>query len=261
MKRLLVFSAHAADFCSRAGGLIALSVRAGHSVHVVDLTYGERGESEDYWARASQATEEECKKTRHSEASEAASILGATIEFLNYGDYPLEIGPSRLEHLAQIVRLQHPDAVLTHWNQDPYNVDHEVAARAVSRAITMAAVPGFSPATPRLFAPPLFSFEPTVPRNDDTGFRPTHYVAIDGVFDLKMDALSRLRSQSKLPAMYKQWAEYRGAQARQWHKQPVRYAEAYVRHSASVVTSLFEGSDHSLTSTHLPKDVSCDSTQ
>jgi hypothetical protein len=35
---LVVFSAHAADFCSRAGGMIALDARA--PVHVVDLTFG-----------------------------------------------------------------------------------------------------------------------------------------------------------------------------------------------------------------------------
>jgi 4-oxalomesaconate hydratase len=127
---------------------------------------------------------------------------------------------------------------VTHWNTDPYNVDHEVTARAVSRAITIAAVPGFDPDGGPLSAPPLFAFEPTLPRNDDTGFKPTHYVVIDDVFEQKMEALSRLRSQSKLVAMYTQWAAYRGAQARQWSGQPVRYAEAYVRHSAEVTRSL-----------------------
>jgi len=43
--RVMVFSAHAADFCSRAGGTILNYVRAGSKVRVIDLTYGERGES------------------------------------------------------------------------------------------------------------------------------------------------------------------------------------------------------------------------
>jgi 4-oxalomesaconate hydratase len=86
--------------------------------------------------------------------------------------------------------------------------------------------------------PPLFAFEPTLPRDDDTGFRPTHYVVIDDIFDVKMQALSCLRSQSRLSGMYTQWAEYRGAQARQWSGRPVRYAEAYVRRSAVVTKDL-----------------------
>jgi len=41
-QRVLVFSAHAADFCSRAGGTIARYVDAGSTVHVCDMTFGER---------------------------------------------------------------------------------------------------------------------------------------------------------------------------------------------------------------------------
>jgi 4-oxalomesaconate hydratase len=237
-RRMLVFSAHAADFCSRAGGLIALSAQAGVKVHVVDLTFGERGESEDYWSRTSGTSAAEAKQTRMAEAQEAAEVLGATIEFLDYGDYPLEIGRERLDHLARILRTRRPQTILTHWNYEPYNVDHEVTARAVARAATMAAIPGFEPESPSLFYPVLFAFEPTIPRNDDTGFRPTDFVVIDDVFDLKMQALSHLRSQRKLVRTYTQWAEYRGAQARQWTTEPVRYAEAFYRHTAQVSRAL-----------------------
>jgi 4-oxalomesaconate hydratase len=238
MADMVVFSAHAADFCSRAGGMIALSTRAGAKVHVVDLTYGERGESEDFWARTPAGTEEACKTVRRAEAEEAASVLGATIEFLEYGDYPLSMDRARLDRLASILRKHLPKAVVTHWNREPYNVDHEITANAVAQAMTIAAVAGFEPWSSTLWRPAHFAFEPTLPRTDDTGFRPNEYVAIDEVWDVKMDALSRLRSQSRLGAMYTQWAEYRGAQARQWSGTPVRYAEAYVRHSAIVCTGL-----------------------
>jgi 4-oxalomesaconate hydratase len=231
---MLVFSAHAADFCSRAGGAIALAARAGAAVHVVDLTFGERGESEDYWARGEGVSVAGAKAEREAEAREAAGVLGATIEFLDYGDYPLEIGAERLEHLARILRMRRPRVILTHWNADPHNVDHEVTARAVARAAAIAAAPGFDAATERLHPPPQFAFEPTVPRNDDTGFRPNHYVVIDEVFEQKLEALSRLRSQKKLVPMYTQWAEYRGAQARQCSGEAARYAEAYFRHTAAV---------------------------
>lgn len=231
---LIVFSAHAADYCSRAGGMIALSVQAGLAVHVVDLTYGERGESEDYWGRGSVSSLDEAKQVRRAEAQEAASILGATIEFLDFGDYPLEVGPDRLNLLASIIRSRRPGTVVTHWNRDPYNLDHEVTAHAVMRAASIAAVAGSDPATPPASYPAIYGFEPTIPRDDDTGFRPTHYVVIDEVFERKIQALSCLRSQTKLVKMYTQWGEYRGAQARQWCGNQVRFAEAYYRHTAAV---------------------------
>lgn len=47
--RLLVVSAHAADFVWRAGGYIALTTAAGGEAHVVCLSFGERGESQGAW--------------------------------------------------------------------------------------------------------------------------------------------------------------------------------------------------------------------
>ena len=63
-RRVLVFSAHAADFCSRAGGTIARLTEAGSSVHIVDFSYGERCESPALWARDPQPSIEEIKRLR-----------------------------------------------------------------------------------------------------------------------------------------------------------------------------------------------------
>ena len=100
---ILVFSAHTADFCSRSGGTLALNVRRGGTAHVVDVTFGERGESEDYWARTGAKSIDEAKRVRTQEAEEAAATLGATIEFLDYGDYPLILDRERLEALARLM--------------------------------------------------------------------------------------------------------------------------------------------------------------
>ncbi len=235
---VLVFSAHAADFCSRSGGAIALHVGRGAKVHVVDVTFGERGESEDYWAKPEPKSVQETKRVRAAEAEEAAGILGATIEFLDYGDYPLIVGQAQLEVIARIIRARRPGLILTHWKSDPYNLDHEVTASAVLRAATMAAIPGFDHEVGKVPYPYVFAFEPTIPRNDATGFSPDHYVDIGEVFDLKMTALRALRSQSKLVRFYTQWAEYRGFQAAQVSGRAIRYAEAFQRYTAVVDTSL-----------------------
>ena len=63
-QRVLVFSAHAADFCSRAGGTIMKFIEAGATVHVPDMTYGERCESTALWARDPKPTIEEVKARR-----------------------------------------------------------------------------------------------------------------------------------------------------------------------------------------------------
>jgi 4-oxalomesaconate hydratase len=240
-QNLLVFSAHAADFCSRCGGVIALHTSAGASAHVVDLTFGERGESEDYWSGSEPGSVEEVKEVRAEEARRAAAVLGATIQFLDFDDYPLEMNVGRLRRLAGILRERCPSIVLTHWKTDPYNVDHEIAASGVMRAATLAVAPGFDPSTRPVEYPQIFAFEPTVPRDDDTGFRPNYYIPIDSVFERKMDALQQLGSQKKLVEFYTQCGQARGWQARQWCGRPVRYAEAFYRHNAVVAPLLDPG--------------------
>jgi 4-oxalomesaconate hydratase len=235
---ILVFSAHSADYCSRAGGTLALHVKRGGAALVVDVTFGEQGESEDYWAQPGPRSVEESKRIRAAEAQEAAGILGVTIEFLDFGDYPLFLDKERVQAMARLIRANKPDIIITHWKSDPINGDHEVTAAGVLRAASLSYVPGFDHEVEKVPYPYIFGFEPSVPLNEMTGFHPDHYVAIDEVFDLKMKALRALRSQSKLVGFYTQWAEYRGFQARQTHGNRVRYAEAFQRYTAVVDTRL-----------------------
>ena len=46
-KKMLVVSAHAADYVWRAGGTIAKYIKHGAEVHLVVLSFGDRGESND----------------------------------------------------------------------------------------------------------------------------------------------------------------------------------------------------------------------
>ena len=50
-KKMLVVSAHAADYVWRAGGTIAKYIKGGAEVHVVVLSFGSRGESNDLWKK------------------------------------------------------------------------------------------------------------------------------------------------------------------------------------------------------------------
>ena len=87
-KSALVVSAHSADFVWRAGGAIALHAEQGYAMHVVCLSFGERGESAKLW-RKGEMTEAKVKDARREEAMAAAEILGASVEFFDIGDLSL----------------------------------------------------------------------------------------------------------------------------------------------------------------------------
>jgi 4-oxalomesaconate hydratase len=119
-RRLLVIGAHSADFVWRAAGTIALFTSQGGSATVVALSYGERGESGSLWKEPEQ-TEENVKRIRHEQASEAASIVGATFRCLDRGDYPLVISDAALQQLVALFRELRPDVVVTHTPREVSN--------------------------------------------------------------------------------------------------------------------------------------------
>lgn len=95
----LVSSAQAADFCSHSGRAITLCTARQDKGHVIDLTYGERGQSEDFWKGQGSKSTEGIKKLCRAEAEEAATVLGVSIEFMDYGNYPLFLNRKQLDVL------------------------------------------------------------------------------------------------------------------------------------------------------------------
>ena len=133
---LLVVSAHAGDFVWRAGGAIAAAALRGEKATVVCLSYGERGESASQWLAGKPL--DEIKEIRRAEAQAAADALGADIEFLDLGDYPLVESPEAVQRLVDVFRRVQPTVVLTHPLSDPYNGDHPAAARMALQARVLA---------------------------------------------------------------------------------------------------------------------------
>lgn len=154
MKRLLVVSAHAADFVWRAGGAIALTVSQGGEAFVVALSYGERGESGELWKEPGQ-TLERVKAIRHEEATRAAAILGAQLIPLDLGDYPLRVDDRVIDQLVDIMVEIAPDVLVTHTPRDPFNPDHPVAYEATERARQLATGSGVASAF-KTVRPPEF---------------------------------------------------------------------------------------------------------
>lgn len=207
----LVVSAHSADFVWRAGGAIAQHAAQGYAVHVVCLSYGERGESAKLW-RQGDMTEAKVKAARREEALAAAGILGATVEFFDIGDYPLRVDQDVLFRLADVFRQVRPAFVLTHSLHDPYNYDHPRAAHLAQEARIIAQAEGYRPGEQIIGAPPVYCFEPHQPEQCD--WKPDTFLDISAVWERKLAAIRCMAGQEHLWEYYTRVALQRGVQAK-----------------------------------------------
>jgi 4-oxalomesaconate hydratase len=207
---VLVISAHAGDFVWRAGGAMALASARGAAVTVVCLSYGERGESASAWREGRQL--DEIKDLRRAEASRAAAVLGASIEFMDAGDYPLRESADLVDAIVRCYRRVEPAVVLTHALADPYNPDHPAAARMALQARVLAQAIGYDAPGEPLGAPPVFLFEPHQPEQCD--FKPQVLLDITEVFDVKREAMECLQAQQHMWDYYTDLARRRGTQLR-----------------------------------------------
>jgi 4-oxalomesaconate hydratase len=214
---LLVVSAHAGDFVWRAGGAIAAATMRGERAVVVCLSYGERGESASQWLQGKSL--DEIKDIRRGEAEAAASALGAEVEFLDMGDYPLVESTDAVARLVDVFRRVQPTVVLTHALVDPYNGDHPAAARmalqarVLAQAIGVANSDGSFPTQDEIIgAPPVFFFEPH--QSEQSDFKPNVLLDITAAFPAKRAAMECLPAQKHMWSYYTDLAVRRGVQVK-----------------------------------------------
>lgn len=232
----LVVTAHPGDFVWRAGGAIALHADKGYRMKILCLSFGERGESQFAWKNAGVKLEE-VKAQRKEEASRAAEILGAEIEYFDAGDYPLRTTDKMMERAIDVFRELNPSFVLTHSLEDPYNVDHPEATRFAQEARIVAQAAGHKPDPSRAYAaPPVFLFEPHQP--EMCNFKPNVILNIDSVWDRKKKAFEILAAQKHLWEYYTRVALNRGMQGGRNSGKPMTYGEAYQRLFPDVVETL-----------------------
>ncbi len=175
---------------------------------MVCLSYGERGESARAWRDGHSL--DEIKAMRRQEAEGAAAALGAEVQFLDAGDYPLTESPELVDRLVRVFRELAPTVVLTHTLTDPYNGDHPAAARMALQARVLAQAIGYDAPGEPLGAPPVFFFEPHQPEQCD--FRPEVLLDITEVFERKRKAMECLSAQQHMWEYYTDLAKRRGVQ-------------------------------------------------
>ena len=184
--RIICFGAHPDDAEYKSGGVAAMWAKQGHHVKLVSVTNGDIG----HWQMAGGAL----AKRRTAESAKVAERLGVTSEVLDIHDG--ELLPT-LEYRRQItrqIRQWRADIVIAHRPWD-YHPDHRYVGVLVQDAAYMVAVPFFCPDTPPLKKNPVFLYS-------SDGFKKPYpfvadiAVAIDDVFEQKVDALMALESQT-----------------------------------------------------------------
>jgi len=229
--RVICISAHAADFCTRAGGTLARYAGLGGRARVTVLTPGARGESDEFWtARQGKATEEEVAAIRCDEARRAAEVLGVEIVFYGYTDQPLVFDRDRLMRLVREIRTFRSRLIITHPRKEPYNPDHGRACEATIEAAYYSTRAGIEPDLPTLSPSQIFACEPTQPLTEVTEFAPEYFIDITDVMDQKIRAIAEFKVQPYHVEQYTTRARARGVQAAFVAGNPAtRFAEAFER--------------------------------
>jgi len=184
--RIIVFGAHPDDAEYKAGGTAIKWARLGHQVKLVSVTNGDIG----HWQMAGGPL----AQRRTAEVKAAAKVMGVTSEVLDIHDG--ELLPT-LEHrklITRLIREWRADIVISHRPWD-YHPDHRYVGVLVQDAAFMVTVPYFCPDVPSLKKNPVFLYS-------SDGFRKPYpfqadvAVAVDDVFDTKLEAIHELTSQA-----------------------------------------------------------------
>lgn len=183
---IAVVVAHPDDAEYIVGGTIAKYTNKGHKVTIIICTNGNIGHPD--------LSREEIEKIRLKEAKEGAKILSAEVVFLGYDDefFP-DSRESRLKLLNEL-RKVNPSVVFTHHPNDYTNADHRVVSNV---AIDMSYLQMMKNIKTTNKKTDSFSELYYIDIPGGVGFEPTEYVDISDVFELKMKALSKHKTQQE----------------------------------------------------------------
>lgn len=165
-KTVMAVGGHIGDMELTAGPTLAKIVAEGGRAIIVDCTYGERGHPTLPLG--------EYRAQKISEAKAFAERIGAEIVLLDYSDGFLPDDDSVAEQIAQLIRENKPDLLITHWKGSMHR-DHIHAAKAAERGAFLASIPIDEIETPRYSVPSIWFAENW---EDADGFSPDIYVAI-----------------------------------------------------------------------------------
>jgi LmbE family N-acetylglucosaminyl deacetylase len=153
---------------------------------------------------------------RALEARRGAAALGADLHHRAFPDRALRDGEPAIEAVAQVLRHERPQIIITHWADDSHP-DHRATWAIVRSAIMLAEAESDVRA--------LF-WSDTYNGAGETGlFQPDTFVDVSGHWEAKLEALTAHQSQGPehYVAMVSRQCSLHGARS------GVRYAEGFVR--------------------------------
>lgn len=184
--RIICFGAHPDDAEYKSGGVAAMWAKQGHHVKLVSVTNGDIG----HWKMAGGTL----AQRRTAESATVAQRLGVASEVLDIHDGELLPTLENRRLITRLIRQWKADIVISHRPWD-YHPDHRYVGVLVQDAAYMVAVPFFCPDVMPLKKNPVFLYS-------SDGFKKPYpfvadiAVAIDDVFEQKVDALLALESQT-----------------------------------------------------------------
>ncbi|MCS7024660.1 MAG: PIG-L family deacetylase [Bryobacteraceae bacterium] len=184
--RIIAIGAHPDDCDIKFGGTAAKFAKAGHQVKFLSVTNGDAGHQSEGGGMLA--------KRRYLETQESARRLGiAEYEVLDNHDGELTPNVEVRKQIIRAIRRWNADIVLGPRPND-YHPDHRYTGVLVQDAAYMVVVPNVTPDVAPLRKNPIFlyyqdHFQKPAP------FRPDVAVAIDDVWEQKIDALDAHVSQ------------------------------------------------------------------
>lgn len=217
----LALFAHPDDAEYMCGGTVAVWTREGTEVHYVIVTDGSAGSNEPGAVRA------EISKVRKREQKAAAKVLGVrSVTFLDFPDGMLEVNLETRKAVTREVRRLRPEVVVAPdpsrlWYGREYinHADHRAAGELALCAV-MPDAPS-RPQFPELLDEGMEPYE--IPHLWLATEEPDTYMDITKTMDLKLEALTKHRSQNLEDSL--DWVRERARELGE--KGGVEYAEAF----------------------------------
>jgi len=216
---ILALGAHPDDVEFLCAGTLFKYKQQGHKIYIALTTSGNQGSNV-------LSSREEIGATREAEQLEAAKLLDAEVRFLRFDDELLLDTLESRRAVINAMRWANPDVILTNPPFDP-STDHGNTGRLVTSLIL--SMPGkHIPADEPPVAKKVSVFYWDMPGGID--FTPEVYVDITDTLPMKLEALSKHKSQVDWMANYTDddfleycttMARFRGIQA------GCKYAEGF----------------------------------
>jgi N-acetylglucosamine malate deacetylase 1 len=164
-RTVLAIGGHIGDMDLTAGPTLAKMVLGGDRAIILACTYGERGHP--------RMSVEDYREQKIVEGEKFAADIGAEFRVLDYSDGFLPETDDVAEQIADVIRAERPEIIITHWKHSIHR-DHERTAMLAERARFLAGLPGDHP----LGRHGVRQFLHADNWEDAEGFRPDLYVPI-----------------------------------------------------------------------------------